>query len=93
MRADYTFTDGRVIVRGNLTSSDIKKRADYSLFYKINILIAIIDAKDRCSRAIKTDEYPSQILTQKNWGFCYTIATDKRIRTYIRKDWYGYEVL
>lgn len=46
IRAEYTFTDGRVIVRGNLTSRGKKKRADYLLFYKPNLPIAIIEAKD-----------------------------------------------
>ncbi|MDU2591777.1 MAG: DEAD/DEAH box helicase family protein [Paeniclostridium sordellii] len=46
VRAEYTFTDGRVIVRGNLTSRGKKKRADYLLFYKPNLPIAIIEAKD-----------------------------------------------
>ena len=47
VRAEYTFTDGRVIVRGNLTSRGKKKRADYLLFYKPNLPIAIIEAKDK----------------------------------------------
>ena len=46
VRAEYTFTDGRIIVRGNLTSRGKKKRADYILFYKPNIPLAIIEAKD-----------------------------------------------
>ena len=46
VRAEYTFTDGRVIVRGNVTSRGKKKRADYILFYKPNIPLAIIEAKD-----------------------------------------------
>jgi len=46
VRAEYTFTDGRVIVRGNLTSRGKKKRADYLLFYKPNLPIAIIEAKE-----------------------------------------------
>ncbi len=46
VRAEYTFTDGRVIVRGNLTSRGKKKRVDYILFYKPNIPLAIIEAKD-----------------------------------------------
>lgn len=46
VRAEYTFTDGRIIVRGNLTSRGKKKRADYVLFYKSNLPMAIIEAKD-----------------------------------------------
>ncbi|MDK0915435.1 DEAD/DEAH box helicase family protein [Clostridium perfringens] len=46
IRAEYTFTDGRVIVRGNFTTRGKRKRADYILFYKHNIPLAIIEAKD-----------------------------------------------
>lgn len=46
IRAEYTFTDGRVIVRGNVTTRGKKKRADYILFYKPNMPLAIIEAKD-----------------------------------------------
>lgn len=46
VRAEYTFTDGRVIVRGNVTTRGKKKRADYILFYRPNMPLAIIEAKD-----------------------------------------------
>lgn len=46
MREEYTFTDGRVIVRGNLTTRGKSKRADYLLSYKANLPIAIVEAKD-----------------------------------------------
>lgn len=46
IKEEVTFTDGRVIVRGNLTSRGKKKRADYILFYKPNLPIAVIEAKD-----------------------------------------------
>jgi type I restriction enzyme, R subunit len=46
VREEYAFTDGRVIVRGNLTSRGKKKRADYLLFYQPNLPIAIVEAKD-----------------------------------------------
>lgn len=46
VRAEYSFTDGRIIVRGNLTARGKRKRADYLLFYKPNLPIAIIEAKD-----------------------------------------------
>lgn len=46
IREEYTFTDGRVIVRGNLTSRGKRKRADYLLFYQTNRPIAVIEAKD-----------------------------------------------
>src|SRR5690625_3179261 len=46
IRFEYTFTDGRIIVRGNMSARGGKKRADYVLFYKKNIPIAVIEAKD-----------------------------------------------
>ena len=46
IRAEFTFTDGRVIVRGNVTARGKKKRADYILLYKPNMPLAIIEAKD-----------------------------------------------
>lgn len=46
VRAEYSFTDGRVIVRGNLVTRGKRKRADYILSYKANMPIAIIEAKD-----------------------------------------------
>ncbi len=46
IREEVTFTNGRIIVRGKLVSRGEKKRADYILYYKPNIPIAIIEAKD-----------------------------------------------
>lgn len=46
MREEYFFTDGKIYVRGKLTVRGKRKRADYVLYYKPNIPIAIIEAKD-----------------------------------------------
>lgn len=43
---EHGFTDGRVIVRGNLTARGKRKRTDYLLMHKKNYPIAIIEAKD-----------------------------------------------
>jgi type I restriction enzyme R subunit len=40
------FTDGKIIVRGKLTARGARKRADYILYHKPNMAIAIIEAKD-----------------------------------------------
>ena len=40
------FTKGRVIVRGSATARGEAKRADYILFYKPNIPLAVVEAKD-----------------------------------------------
>ncbi len=45
-RREYAFTAGRIIVRGELVARGKQKRADYLLFYKSNMPIAIIEAKD-----------------------------------------------
>jgi len=45
IREEVSFTDGRIYVKGNLTSRGKQKRADYILYYKPNIPIAIIEAK------------------------------------------------
>jgi len=46
IRREYTFTDGRVVVRGKLAHRTKKKRADYLLFYKARVPLAVIEAKD-----------------------------------------------
>ena len=46
IREEVSFTDGRIYVKGNLTVRGKRKRADYILYYKPNIPIAIIEAKD-----------------------------------------------
>lgn len=43
---EVSFTDGKIYVRGKLTARGTKKRADYILYYKSNIPIAIVEAKD-----------------------------------------------
>ena len=40
------FTNGRVIVRGKMTSRGKARKADYILFYKPNIPLAVVEAKD-----------------------------------------------
>lgn len=46
MLEEVSFTDGKIYVRGKLTARGERKRADYILYYKPNIPIAIIEAKD-----------------------------------------------
>nr|AOE09709.1 type I restriction-modification system, specificity subunit R [uncultured bacterium] len=46
VREEVSFTDGRIIVQGKLYTRGKSKRADYILYYKPNIPIAIIEAKD-----------------------------------------------
>src|SRR5207248_1348235 len=46
IREEVGFTKGCVIVRGKLVTRGKAKRADYILYYKPNIPIAIVEAKD-----------------------------------------------
>lgn len=46
IREEVGFTDGRIYVRGKVHARGAKKRADYILYYKPNIPIAIVEAKD-----------------------------------------------
>jgi type I restriction enzyme R subunit len=50
VREEVSFTKGRVIVRGKLHTRGEQKRADYILYYKPNIPIAVIEAKDNKHR-------------------------------------------
>ena len=45
IREEVFFTDGRINVKGNHTAREKKKKADYILYYKPEIPIAIIEAK------------------------------------------------
>lgn len=46
VREEFPLTNGRIVVRGKLHTRAKNKRADYVLFYKPNVPIAIIEAKD-----------------------------------------------
>lgn len=46
VREEVGFTDGRIYVKGNLSVRGKRKRADYILYYKPNIPVALIEAKD-----------------------------------------------
>jgi type I restriction enzyme R subunit len=46
IREEVSFTKGRIIVRGRLHTRGELKRADYILYYKSNIPVAVVEAKD-----------------------------------------------
>ncbi|AYD39636.1 DEAD/DEAH box helicase [Clostridium fermenticellae] len=46
IREEVNFTDGRIIVRKKIVTRGKRKRADIILYYKSNIPLAIIEAKD-----------------------------------------------
>lgn len=46
VREEVSLTKGRIIVRGKLHTRGEKKRADYVLYHKTNIPLAVVEAKD-----------------------------------------------
>jgi type I restriction enzyme R subunit len=46
VREEVSFTDGRIRVQGKIVKRGSSKRADYILYYKPNLPLAIIEAKD-----------------------------------------------
>ena len=46
IREEYVITKGRIVARGGTSKRDEGKRADYVLFFKPHIPLAIIEAKD-----------------------------------------------
>lgn len=46
VREEVSFTNGRIFVKGEKTVRGERKRADFILYYKPNIPVAIIEAKD-----------------------------------------------
>jgi type I restriction enzyme R subunit len=46
IREEFPLTNGRIIVRGKVHIRESNKRADYILFYKPGIPIAVVEAKD-----------------------------------------------
>ena len=50
VREEVCFTDGQITVKGRLTSRKERKKADYILYYKANIAVAVIEAKKNTKR-------------------------------------------
>ena len=75
VREEVSFTDGRIIVQGQLHTRGKRKRADYILYYKPNVPIAIIEAKDNNHNVgdgmQQALEY-SEILNYSSLLFCKT---------------------
>ncbi|MFM0244116.1 EcoAI/FtnUII family type I restriction enzme subunit R [Paraburkholderia sediminicola] len=51
LREEVSLTDGRVIVRGKLSTRGRKLRADYVLYHSPNVPLAVIEAKDQSHTA------------------------------------------
>ncbi len=50
IRMEFSITAGKIVVRGNTAKRLPKKKADYVLFYKENLPLAIVEAKDNSHR-------------------------------------------
>ena len=50
IRMEFSITAGKIVVRGNTAKRLPKKKADYVLFYKENLPLAIVEAKDDSHR-------------------------------------------
>lgn len=50
MRMEYPITAGKIVVRGNTAKRLEKLKADYVLFYKENLPLAVVEAKDNSHR-------------------------------------------
>lgn len=46
IREEVAFTDGRIFVKGKRTKRGERKRADIVIYYKANIPVAVVEAKD-----------------------------------------------
>lgn len=46
IRMEYAINAGKIVVRGNVAKRLPKKKADYVLFYKENMPLAVVEAKD-----------------------------------------------
>ena len=77
IREEVSFTAGKVIVRGKLVSRGKGKRADYILYYKNNIPLAVIEAKDG---------YKLFYDKEKN-----VIGTEASLQKYFKAVWYATE--
>lgn len=46
IRMEYPITDGKIILRGDIATRAERLKADYLLFYKENLPIAVVEAKN-----------------------------------------------
>jgi type I restriction enzyme R subunit len=92
---EFPLTKGRIVVRGQLHTRAKNRRADYVLFYKPNIPIAVIEAKDKTHSVgdgmQQALEYASMlhvpfVFSSNGSGFLFhnAICTDGKIEREIR---------
>ena len=80
IRMEYSITAGKIVVRGDKAFRLSKKRADYLLFYKENLPLAIVEAKDDShllgDGMLQAQEYASKldvrfVFTSNGSGFLF----------------------
>lgn len=85
IRMEYPINAGKIVLRGNIVKRLKKKKADYVLFYKENLPLAIVEAKDNDhligDGMFQAQEYASKldvrfVFTSNGDGFlCHDMAT------------------
>ena len=78
IRTEYTFTAGRVLVKGRLSSRDknTKYRADYILSYKDSVPLAVIEAKDNTHAIADGIQQAIKYATMLDLPFAYASNGD-----------------
>ncbi len=74
-----TFTNGRIMVNGKTISRGEKKRADFILYYKNNLPLAIVEAKDNKHTSGAGLEQAKQYAQILNIPFAYSTNGDEFI--------------
>jgi type I restriction enzyme, R subunit len=67
LREEVSFTKGRIIVRGKMVTRGKAKRADYILYYKPNIPLAVIEAKDNTATWATASRTPRASPARRSW--------------------------
>lgn len=85
IRMEYPINAGKIVLRGNIVKRLKKKKADYVLFYKENLPLAVVEAKDNDhligDGMFQAQEYASKldvrfVFTSNGDGFlCHDMAT------------------
>jgi type I site-specific restriction endonuclease len=82
VREEVSFTRGRVIVRGKTVYRGQAKRADYILYYKPNIPLAVIEAKDNnCAQVQELFGHVQQLQTRMGERRQHSAALLKNVLT------------
>jgi type I restriction enzyme R subunit len=77
IREQVTFTAGRIQVHGKTISRGEKKRADFILYYKNNLPVAVIEAKDNNHTSGAGLEQAKQYAEALGVSFAYSTNGDE----------------